>query len=203
MTWTKLDDRALDDPRALELSRTARLLHIEALVASNGIGLDGRISRPLLRRITDEPDPAAVARELVAAGLWRADGEGWQLLWLLDDQPTAAEVAERREYEREKKRRQRRHALGDHSLCPGDCPAGTPGGTTAGSPATPTRPVPTRPEDGSSTSPLPPSAAGGEGGDYDRLDRASREARLAAMAGEDVEPPEPAVMATERRKGAA
>lgn len=122
MTWVKLSDDALDDPRLLALDRGVVLMHLEALAYSNRHNLGGRIPRPALRKLTTEADPEAAATALVSAGLWTAPDEGvWQLVWLLDDQPTEEEVERTRERWRRAqtatRERRTRHLAGDHSTC--------------------------------------------------------------------------------------
>lgn len=117
MSWVKLDDNAPDDPRALKLPRGVRLLHMEALAWASRHMTGGVIPQGSLARLTDEPDPDAAAAELVAAGLWELTKDGWQLLWLQDDQPGPELVAKWRERNRRKQDRHRRHVAGDHSAC--------------------------------------------------------------------------------------
>lgn len=121
MTWVKLDDNALDDPRLLNLARGEVLMALEGLAYSNRYLLDGRLPREALRKITTEPDLEAAAAHLVAAGIWKATDEGWQILWLLDDQPKATVVEEERKAARGRsqrhRERERKHRNGDHTLC--------------------------------------------------------------------------------------
>lgn len=155
MTWTRLPDTFNDDPALLRVSRSARLLHVEALVYCNkhtDHELDGLLPAGALRRITDAEDPEALVVELVAAGLWEVVELGWQLDW--SDQETAAAVNERKKYRAETQRRYRdrkeRHGRGDHSMCdPRYCSSvtGNASGNTNGY-ETPSRPVPSRPLSG-------------------------------------------------------
>jgi len=123
MVWVKLDDSALTSPSWLELPRAARLLHLEALSWSNRHGANGVIPRSARALITDEPEAAAMAGLLVDVGAWVVTDAGWQLVWLLEDQPTAEEQEHERARWRERKERNRRHHRGDHSRCnPAWCP---------------------------------------------------------------------------------
>lgn len=118
MSWVLLSDEALDDPRLLTLGRGQVLMHLEALAYSNRYGLDGRIPRRALVKLTTEPDPPGAASALVDAGLWADEGDAWQLVWLQDQQPTAAEMLERKEAAK----RRMRHNRGKHDLCdPAKC----------------------------------------------------------------------------------
>lgn len=150
MTWTRLPDDINDRDDLLGVSRSARLLHIEALVWCNRMLKDGRIPARMLRRISDSDDIAADVDELAKAGVWIADGDVWELDW--SDQEPASEVLKRREYRAEVQQRYRdrksAHARNDHSLCdPRHCKSFT-GNETSNetSKKTPTRPVPTRPK---------------------------------------------------------
>ena len=120
MTWVKLSDTALDEPFLLPLSRGSVLLHLEALAYSNRYAVDGVIHRAALRKLTTEPDPEAAVAELVDAGLWEATASGWQLVWLLDDQPTSREIHTAREQARTRQERKRLHGKGQHHKCEPD-----------------------------------------------------------------------------------
>lgn len=117
MTWTKIDGAIRDDPRLLKLSRSARLLHVEALTWANDYGTDGEIPAYALPKVTDEPQPAQAAAALTEAGLWTVGPEGWKIVGFLDNQPSAADVERTHEQWKERQRRQRQHRSGDHSLC--------------------------------------------------------------------------------------
>jgi hypothetical protein len=169
MTWVKISDTALDEPFLLDLPRGAVLLHIEALAYSNRYAVDGAIHRAALRKLTTEPDPDVAAAALVSAGLWGATREGWQIRWLLNDQPSSAEIQAGRELARMRQERRRRHNKGDHAICdPDRCRVLTRDGkrdsTRDGRPP-PTRPDPPRPEgerggeDGNAAGLVKPAAA--------------------------------------------
>lgn len=49
--------------------------------------------------------------------LWAPIRDGWQLFWLMGDQPTAAEIEASREQARTRQKRKRHHNNGDHELC--------------------------------------------------------------------------------------
>jgi hypothetical protein len=114
MTWTKLSDTWTDE--RLELSRSTRLLALEALVWSNRNLTDGRIARAALSRLTDHEDPQLGAKELVEAGLWAETATGWVID--TSDQPTAAEVEHQQQLRRDRQQRwldKRRNASRDAS----------------------------------------------------------------------------------------
>lgn len=105
MTWTRISDTFLDDPDLLTLSRSARLLLVEGRVWSNRHGTDGRIPKRIVPRISDA-EPGAVT-ELAAAGLWVDEDAAWTDPHFLDDQLSAAEIAQRREATAARQRRWR------------------------------------------------------------------------------------------------
>jgi hypothetical protein len=115
VTWTRLSDDYADKPIMLRVSRSARLLDVEALVYCNKHTQDGALDAGALRRITDSPNPEGDAAELVAAGIWETTATGWQLDW--SDQEPAEAVEARREEWRRRDERRRHHNAGDHSLC--------------------------------------------------------------------------------------
>lgn len=153
MTWSKLGDDFADRRDLMRCSRSARLLHVEALVHCNRLLTDGHLLRAELRRITDAENPADLADELVLAGVWTLLDDGWLLSW--EDQEPAELVRRRQDQNRERQGRKRRHDSGDHSGCnPRYCKAaqrdvtrdvtpGVTGGVTAS--VTTPRPDPTRP----------------------------------------------------------
>src|SRR4051794_14792508 len=95
MTWTRLSDDFMDRPVVLGLSRSARLLHIEALVWCNGQLTNGSLPVAALRRISDSEDLATDVAQLAEAGLWIRESERtWQVDW--SDQEPAEKVESRR-----------------------------------------------------------------------------------------------------------
>ena len=160
MTWTKLGDTFTDDPRLLEVSRSARMLHVEALVYCNRHLRDGHLPKGALARITDAEDPALDALALERAGLWEEAEGGWLVDWT--DQESADEVRERQRYRADKQKRYRdrknRHERGDHGDCdPRYCKKAVTGHVTGNGDGnvtgrvTPSRPVPSRPKTGTGT----------------------------------------------------
>jgi hypothetical protein len=103
MTWTKVGDDWCDRPDLLAVSRSTRLLALEALVWSNRHLVDGMVPRTALRRLTDHEDPIAAAAELVAAGVWAETDGGWQID--VSDQATAADVRHQQALRRERQAR--------------------------------------------------------------------------------------------------
>lgn len=123
MTWTKLPQELLDDVRLLDLDRSDRWLHVEALMFANRTLSDGVIDRRFLARFTDHDDPKAAAARLVAAGLWEELSVGWLIVDFAEDQLSRKQVEALRKASYERQKRSRAHRSGDHALCrPSYCP---------------------------------------------------------------------------------
>jgi hypothetical protein len=101
--FVPLDVNYSDDPKILEVGYRAELLYVRSLAIAKRLASDGAIHRNHLYRIGAdiEDDGGAcmmwdLAKELVRAGLWVEDGDGWVIAawdrWNL----TAAEVEERK-----------------------------------------------------------------------------------------------------------
>ena len=148
MTWAKLSDTFNDDPVLLVLPRGVRHVYVEAIVWCCKHETDGRIPRHVLGRITDEPEPYDAAGQLVAAGLWIATDDGYEITDFLVNQRSAEEVEVSRANSRARQERHRRHQNRDHSLCdPRYCHASNSVSnavTNGVSNGSPTRPDPTR-----------------------------------------------------------
>lgn len=149
MTWVKLPDDALEDPRVFDLPDEEVLAYLRALGWSNRWARDGHVPRQF----------APFADAWIAAGLAEPDGLGVQLVWLLEHQPKADEIAERQRLAVERQARHRRHMAGDHSRCDSKrCLAllrVTRDTTRDKRPSVPSRPVPTRRGEGGEESDEP------------------------------------------------
>lgn len=152
MTWTRLSDTFTDNVEFLAMSRSARLLHIEALVYCNRHERDGLLPASSIPRLTDAGDWTTLVAELAEHGFWTLAADGcWQLDW--SDQDTAEEVRARKAYRAETQKRYRirkeKHARGDHSDCsPRYCNRASVTGNADGHESaheTPSRPAPARP----------------------------------------------------------
>lgn len=125
MTWTRLDDNFADDPDLIEVSRSARLLHVEALIYGNRHGNDGRFRRSLVPRMTDADDWKSLVDELLGVGIWEDDGDFITIDWTRWWQEPSAKISQRRENGRKRKEeyneRTERHRAGDHSKCTDRC----------------------------------------------------------------------------------
>lgn len=138
MTWTKLSDDHFDRPAVFGLSRSASLMHVEALVWCNRLLTDGHVPAPMLPRFTTSTDPETDAAALVDAGLWTPTTGGWQIEWehqrhKVDVEQDRAENRERQQRYRERRKAARNGATND----------GSNAVTNSGSNGRPTQPVPT------------------------------------------------------------
>lgn len=120
MTWTKLGEEFGDAAR--KLSDAAFRTHVEALMWSNRRLLDLLIDPDDIRRFAETKHPEEAVAELVDAGWWRDEGEGWFIGCKFDDWQLEKSVVEvRREQSALRQRRHRMHGAGDHSLCTDRC----------------------------------------------------------------------------------
>lgn len=162
MTWFKVDDGFCFHPKAVSAGNSAIGLWVRAGSWAAQQLTDGLVPRHMLPALGGRPSDAA---RLVASGLWIVSDEGWLFHdWELY-QPTRDETMDKRAKRAEAGRigglrsgESRRSK--DEASCFDDASA------QAKQTRTPTRPVPSRPVVGSSSSPSSPSVtrANGRGG---------------------------------------
>ena len=104
MTYFKVDDGIWGHPKFSLLSNDAVALWVMAGSWCGRYVTDGLLPYQSLAMVRGSKQ---AAQELVDAGLWRETPDGWVFHDWHDYQYTKAEVESRREYERQKKRRQR------------------------------------------------------------------------------------------------
>lgn len=120
MTWTKLGEEFGDAAR--KLSDAAFRTHVEALMWSNRRLQDLLIDPDDIRRFAETKHPEEAVAELVDAGWWKDEGEGWFIGCKFDDWQLEKTVVDaRREQTALRQRRHRMHAAGDHSICTERC----------------------------------------------------------------------------------
>lgn len=95
MTWFKVDDSFHAHPKVLATEAAALGLWVVAGAWSSSNLTDGFVPDHALPRLL--PDSATLARQLVAAGLWRKVRGGYQFHDWNDFQPSAKDVREMRE----------------------------------------------------------------------------------------------------------
>lgn len=147
MPWFKVDDKLHSHKKAARAGVAAMGLWTVAGSWCADQLSDGFVPDYIAERLA--PGEATdLADKLVEAGLWvvdRHDGDdGWRFKDWADYQPTRDDVVSRREYERDKKRRQRRDPKGQFAVSPKVSPRDNPGDSPRES--TRTRPDPTRPD---------------------------------------------------------
>lgn len=109
MTWVKLPDDALENPKVADVEPTDIVAYLRTLGWSNRWARDGRIPQSIA---------GSAAESWIAAGLATqlADGSV-QLDWLLEHQPKADEIERRKKDAADRQERHRRHMSNDHSKC--------------------------------------------------------------------------------------
>lgn len=149
MAWFKVDDKLHSHKKTARAGVAAMGLWLLAGSWSMDHLTDGFIPDYIAPRL--DPNAEESASLLVRAGLWHPaerDGDkGWQFHDWAEHQPTRNEVESKREYERERKRKQRRGPSGQFEESPQVSrrdSAGTSSAVPSG--VTPSRPVPSRPD---------------------------------------------------------
>lgn len=165
MPWFKVDDKLHGHKKVAKAGIPAMGLWCVAGSWCADHLSDGFVPNYIVARLAGS-DGDDLAARLVAVEMWQTgnhDGdEGWWFKDWDEYQPTREDVVERREYEREKKRRQRRGPNGQFTRSrresPGESRGVSPGdkaGSPDGSPTVPTRPDPYPNQTPSSAAPTP------------------------------------------------
>ena len=105
MAWLKLDDGFPEHPRIDPLTARAFRLHITALCLVARKLTDGHITTKDAQvcRVRAGASPTNID-ELVNAGLWQPNGNGWVIRDYLDYNPSAEQVKEDRQRAAERMR---------------------------------------------------------------------------------------------------
>jgi hypothetical protein len=125
MTWARLDDLLPVHPKVRALTDAAFRLYICAICWSNQHLTDGHVPAGQLRYLSDVRRPLQCAEQLITAGLWEPNGDGWMIHDYLDYQASADKVRQDRDAKRQRQERWKanreitRDASGDAS---GDAP---------------------------------------------------------------------------------
>ena len=117
MSWTRLDDRWAERPVLVRLPYEARW-HYLAMIqfCSRNDRIDGRLTIKDATRCSDVDDPGRSVQDLRDVGLLELD-DGWVRLVEIDDHIPPPSVRQKAENDKIRKRRERAHKAGDHSLC--------------------------------------------------------------------------------------
>jgi len=165
VTWAKFCDGFLDHPKVLKAGEDAANLFMRGCIWCSKHLTDGAIPREALRALTVRRDAPALAARLVVVNLWELTPDGWQVHDWRDHNPTRESVEGKREKTREKVAAWReKHAKPvtpetcEHNCNPVTCEVCNRSVTQP-----PSRPVPSRPEEETtslqSPSGEPPSGA--------------------------------------------
>lgn len=139
MTWLKVDDKLHAHPKTTRAGLPAMGLWVVSGSWVASYELDGRVSSEFVR---NQPRGARLARDLVDAGLWTPDADGWVFHDWAKFQPTHADLEAERARNAE---RQRVYRLSRRDAQRDNGPTNN----------APTRPDPTRPETQTHNPPTP------------------------------------------------
>lgn len=95
--WAKVDDKLHSHPKWLDCGLAARGLWTTCLSWACDQGTDGRLPRSIVR-LHAGADADTITAELVDAGLWEVDGNGWLIHNFLAYNPSAEVEQERRDH---------------------------------------------------------------------------------------------------------
>lgn len=93
MPWFKVDDGLYSHPKWLAAPKGARALWVTAGSWSSDQLTDGHVPRSVLPMLNGT---ARDAKDLVAAGLWTEDGDGWRFHDWHERNPSRESVEEQR-----------------------------------------------------------------------------------------------------------
>lgn len=114
MTWLKIDDNFAQHPKVAALADAAFRLHVSAMCYASRNLTDGFIPQSVLRMLAwKSSDPDNDAIELVQAGLWDTEPDGWRIHDYLEYNPSRDEIEADREAARERMRQMRKRSSPD------------------------------------------------------------------------------------------
>jgi hypothetical protein len=127
MSWTKLDDLWTENQALADLSFAVRWHYLAMIQFCSRAELYNGVMRQVdARRCSDHPDPDEAVRQLINAGFLERMGDKIRLLRIEDHVPDSS-IRKKTEQAKLRKRRERAHKAGDHSMCtPGHCPDAPP-----------------------------------------------------------------------------
>ena len=100
MSWVKLDDQFLNNPKVVRAGKDGRLLYLASLLYCGGQLTDGNIPREalnLLAGMADIDNGKACGKRLLEVGLWEETPEGYCIHDYLKYNPTREEALALRE----------------------------------------------------------------------------------------------------------
>jgi len=112
MAWFKVDDTFSVHPKTRRAGNAAIGLWVRCGAWSSCFGTEGHVPLSLAREFGSRRE----IEQLVEAGLWEPNGDGYRMHDFLDYNPTKEHEARRKQLDRERKRRWReRHEDGGQS----------------------------------------------------------------------------------------
>lgn len=96
MTWLRLDDKMARHPKIAGLSDAAFRLHVNAMLYCAEQQTDGHILSIAVPTLTAHKSKTSLIEELVDAGLWHSEPDGWSVHDYLDWNPSKEESEQRR-----------------------------------------------------------------------------------------------------------
>jgi len=105
MTWTKLSDDFGD--QCASLSDAAFRTHVEALIWTMRRETGGYLSTRDVTRLAESLHSDMAAAELVQAGYWSIENDGYRVVHHMEHQPEIEVIAARRRNDAERQRRKR------------------------------------------------------------------------------------------------
>lgn len=105
-TWVRLDDDMPRKQRVIDLSDAAFRLYVASICHCGHETTDGLVSFAAARMLTPSSS-TRVANELVKAGLWECDPDGYRVARYLDYQESSGRALRARAAARERMRRLR------------------------------------------------------------------------------------------------
>jgi hypothetical protein len=115
--WVKVPEEWFEQENIERLPAEAVVFHLTALAHAARHSTNGRLPSSAIRRLWPITDSDATIALLITDGHWSPYTGGWFLRDWQTFVLSAEEVEHRRELNRVRQERYRRHTLGDHSMC--------------------------------------------------------------------------------------
>lgn len=100
MPWVRLDEDFAEHPKVVTAGPLAMAMHVAGLCYANRNSTDGRIPRPIAKRLIDLDDFTQswedVVADLLTAGMWTETEQGFEIHDYLEYQPSKADVEAKR-----------------------------------------------------------------------------------------------------------
>jgi hypothetical protein len=139
VTWVRIDDHFPDHPKLQKVSDAAGWMFVCGLCYCARLRTDGQIAAGKVKTLTRAHRSGVLAGELVDAGLWESNDDGFVVHDYLVYQPSAEDLEARRSRATVRKRSQRmsqRDNGGDNARDTSETEGGTGTGPLTGAPLT-------------------------------------------------------------------